>query len=75
MNLPTSHGLVPLHLYYTDTIWGEQPGLTAEMQQLQAFQNRFAKKIAGGELPSAEVLASLTWFPFHGRHFGHQCLY
>ena len=32
------------HLDYSDTSWGDQPGLTLEMQQLQAFQNRFAKE-------------------------------
>ena len=48
--------LVLPHLDYVDTVWGG-------MQQLQAFQNRFAKKIAGGKLSSAEALASLKWFP------------
>lgn len=57
-----------------DTIWGDQPGLTSGMQQLQAFQNWFAKKIAGGQLSSAEALALLKWFPLHRRRFGHRCL-
>ena len=39
------NGLVLPHLDYADTIWGDQPGLKAEMDQFQAFQNRFAKKI------------------------------
>ena len=68
------NGLVLPHLDYPDTIWGDQPGLTSEMQQLHAFQNRFAKKITGGKLSSAEALASLKWFPLHGRRFGHRCL-
>ena len=54
------------HMDYTDTIWGDQPGLTLAMQQIQAFQNRFAKRIAGGKLSaaSAEALTSLKWFPW-----------
>ena len=60
------NGLVLPHLDYADTIRGDQPGLTLEMQQLHAFQNRFAKKIAGGKLSSAEALASLKWFPLPG---------
>ena len=60
------NGLVLPHLDYADTIRGDQPGLSSEMQQLHAFQNRFAKKIAGGKLSSAEALASLKWFPLHG---------
>ena len=56
--------------WIADTIWEDQPGLTSGIQQLQAFQNRFAKKIADGKLSSAEALASLKWFPLHGRRFG-----
>ena len=62
------------HLDYADTIWGDQSGLTSEMQQVMAFQNWFDKKIASGKLSSAEALASLKWFPLHGRRFGHRCL-
>ena len=62
------------HLDYADTIWGDQPGLTTEMQQLLAFQNWFAKKIAIGKLSSAEALASLKGFPLHVKRFGHRCL-
>ena len=56
------------HLDYTETIWGNQPGLTLKMQQLQAF--------AGGKLSaaSAEAPTSLKWFPLHGRRFGQGCL-
>ena len=62
------------YLDYADTVWEDKPGLKAEMQQLQAFQNWFTKKIAGGNLLSAEVLTSLKWLPLHGRRFGHRCL-
>ena len=46
------------------------------MQQLQAFQNRFAKEIAGGKFSSAEALALLIqkWLSLTGRRFGHRCL-
>ena len=39
------NGLVLPHLDYADIIWGDQPGLKAEMDKLQAFQSRFVKKI------------------------------
>ena len=68
------NGLVLPHLDYADTVWGDQPGLKSDIQQLQAFQNRFAKKIAGGNLSSAEALTSLKWLSLHGRRFGHRCL-
>ena len=44
------------------------------LERVLALQTRFAKKIAGGKFSSAEALASLKWFPLHGRHFGHQSL-
>ena len=68
------NGLVLPHLDYADTVWGDQPGVKSEMEQLQAFQNRFAKKIEGGKLSSAEALASLKWVPLVGRRFGHRCV-
>lgn len=48
--------LVLPHLDYADIMWGSLPGLTSEMQQLQAFQYRFGEKIAAGKLSSAEAL-------------------
>lgn len=50
------NGLVLPQLDYENTIWGDQPRLTSEMQQLQAFQNQFAKKIAGGKFSSAKAV-------------------
>ena len=38
-------GLVLPHLDYADVFWGDQPGFTTQMKQLQSFQNGFAKKI------------------------------
>ena len=50
------NGLVLPQLDYENTIWGDQPRLTSEMQQVQAFQNQFAKKIAGGKFSSAKAV-------------------
>ena len=68
------NGLALPHLDNADIVLGDQPGLSTEMKQLQAFQNRFAKKIEGGKLTSADALASLQWVPFHGRRYGHRCV-
>ena len=35
------NGIVLPHLNYADVVWGDQPGLTTQMKQLQSFQNRF----------------------------------
>ena len=60
-------------LDYADIIWGDQPGLKAEMDQLQAFQNRFAKKIElKKKLSSAEALKLLNWMPLSSRRFAHR---
>ena len=56
------NGLVPPHLDYADSIWGDQ----------RSF--RFAKKIAGSKLSPTEALVSLKWFPLCVRRFGHRCL-
>ena len=62
------NGLVLPHLDNADIIWGDQPGLKAEMDQLQAFQNRFAKKIElKKKLSSAEALKLLNWMPLSSR--------
>ena len=45
-------GLVLPHLDYADIIWGDQPGLKSDMEQLQAFQNKFAKKVYGKKASS-----------------------
>ena len=67
------NGLVLPHLDYVDVVWGDQPGLTTQMKQLQSFQNRIAKKISKGKRTSAEALTSLQWVPLHARRFGHRC--
>ena len=51
------NGLVLPHCDYADIVWGDQPGLESEMERLQAFQNRFAKKIDGSKQSSAEAMA------------------
>ena len=62
------NGLVLPHLDYADVVWGDQPGLTTQMKQLQSFQNRIAKKISKWKMTSAEALTSLQWVPLHARH-------
>jgi hypothetical protein len=44
-------------------VWGDQVGVKSVMEQLQAFQNRFGKKIQGGKQSSSDALKSLKWFP------------
>lgn len=46
------NSLVLPHLHYADIIRGDQPGLKSEMEQLQAFQNKFAKKVYGKKASS-----------------------
>ena len=43
------------------------------MDRLQAFQNRFAKRIPFNEISSSEALNSLQWIPLAERRFAHQC--
>ena len=67
-------GLLLPHLEYAEKfVWGDQPGLTTQMKQLQSFQNRFAKKIFKSKVSSAEALTSLRWVSLHARRFGHWC--
>ena len=61
------YGLVLPHLDYADVVWGDQPGLTTQMKQLQSFQNRFAKKIVKAKV------TLLRWVPLHARRTGHRC--
>ncbi|KAK2556928.1 hypothetical protein P5673_021147 [Acropora cervicornis] len=67
------NGLVLPHLDYADVVWGDQPGLTTQMKQLQSFQNRIAKKISKEKMTSADALTTLQWVPLHARRFGHRC--
>ena len=55
------NGLVLPHLDYADTVWGDQPGLKSEMEKLQSFQNKFARKIKLGKMPTSEALAPSDW--------------
>ena len=50
------NGLVLSHCDYAGIVWGGQPGLKSEMEQLQAFQTRFAKKTDGSKQSSAEAM-------------------
>ena len=67
------NGLVLPHFDYGDIVWGDQPGLKSDMDCLQAFQNRFAKRIIGNKMSSTEALKHLKWIPLAGRRFGHRC--
>ena len=53
------NGLVLPHLDYADIVWGDQPGLKSEMEQLQGFQNKFAKKVLGKNVSSKEAMKTL----------------
>ena len=46
---------------------GDQPGPKSEMEKLQSFQNKFAKKIKLGKMSSSEALKCLNWLPLVGR--------
>ena len=62
------------HLDYADTVWRDQPGLKSEMEKLQSFQNKFARKIKLGKMSSSEALKCLNWLPLTGRHLCHRCI-
>lgn len=57
------NSLVLPHLDYADIVWGDQPGLKSEMEQLQGFQNKFAKKVIGKNVSSKEAMKTLKWLP------------
>ena len=54
-------------------VWGDQPGLTTKIKQLQSFQSHIAKKIFKGKVTSAEALTLLRWVSLHIMRFGHHC--
>ena len=67
--------LVLPHLDYADVVWGDQPGLTTLMKQVQSFENHFAKKIVKAKVIYAEALTLLRWVPLHARRIGQRyCL-
>ena len=43
------------------------------MGRLQAFQNRFAKRILGNKISSSEALSSLQLIPLSWRPITHRC--
>ena len=55
-------------------VWGDQAGVKTEMQQLQAFENRFAKKMQGSKQSSSDALKSLKWTSLFERRFSHRCI-
>ena len=58
-----------------DIVWGDQQGLKSEMDQLQSYQNRFAKKIQGVNQSSADALTLLNWLPLAAPRFRQRCIY
>ena len=68
------NGLVLPHLDYTDIISGDQPGLKSEMEQLRAFQNKFAKKVYGKKPSFKEAMKELMWMPLKFRRRAHRCV-
>ena len=60
------NGLVLPRLDYADTVWGDQHGLKSEMEKLQSFRNKFARKIKLGKMSSSEALKCLNWLPLAG---------
>ena len=61
-------GLVLPYLDYADMVWGDLAGVKTEIQQLQAFQNRFAEKFQGSK-QSSDTLKSLKWISLFERRF------
>ena len=61
------------HLDQGDTVWEDQPALKSEMDRLQAFQNRFAKRILGNKTSSPKALNSLQWISLTGQCSAHWC--
>lgn len=68
------NGLVLPHLDYADIIWGDRPGLKSEVEQLQAFQNKFAKKVYGKKASSKEAIKGVMWLPLKFRCHAHRCV-
>ena len=58
------NGLVLPYLDYADIVWWDQMGLKSKMDQLQSFQNKFAKRIEAGKIklpPKDLLLFYVTW--------------
>ena len=43
------------------------------MEQLQGFQNKFAKKVLGKNVSSKEAMKTLKWLQLEYRRCGHRC--
>ena len=62
------------HLDYADILWGDQPGTKSEMEQLQAFQTKFGRKVLGRKVSSRDALKELSWLPLEMRRQMHRCI-
>ena len=71
--LAYSNGLVLPHLDYADIVWGDQPGLKSKMEQLQGFQNKFAKNVLRKNVSTMKSMKTLKWLPLECRRRGHRC--
>jgi len=49
------------------------PQKSSEMDKLQGFQNKFAKKVLRENVSSKEALKTLKWLPLECRRRGHRC--
>ena len=56
------------------TMWGDQPGLKSEMEKLQSFQKKFARKIKLGKISFSEALKCTNWLPMAGRRLSRPCI-
>ena len=54
------NGVVLPQLDHDVVVWGDQPGLTTQMKQLQPFQNRFTKKIVKANVTSADTVGPIA---------------
>lgn len=64
-------GIVLPHLDYADLVWGDQPGLTTQIKQLQSFQNRCANIVKAKATSVSWGPDIVAWVPFYARLIGH----
>ena len=65
------NGIVLPHLDYADLVWGDQPGLTTQIKQLQSFQNRCANIVKANSTSVSWGPDIVAWVPLYARRIGH----
>lgn len=65
------NGIVLPHLDYADLVWGDQPGLTTQIKQLQSFQNRCANIVKAKSTSVSWGLDIVAWVPLYARRISH----